>query len=676
MSSMPKKLVLPAALIASVAAAATYQTDWPGASAPVVNGPSAPLALNAAPRAVVNDPAIGIAVGEWNRLRQSDALPFSDYAAFLIAHPGWPGETALRRAAEKAIRVDQEQPAQVIALFQRMPPLSGVGHARYADALMATGRAEEARGEARAAWTGGGLPAEEEARVQSRYGAAFTAEDQDKRMERLLWDRAAGAASRQLAFVSAARQPLYAARLAMQMRSPQADSLAEALRPAADRDPGFELDRAMWLRDTARSPEARAYLARSGVVYDGLPFDPEKWLEGMLTIARGAAADSQWSLAYGIAARLDAAFPAGTNVRERTAGERDDYTSLAWLGGYTAFKRLARPADAMGMFARYAAASRTPQSQSKGQYWAGRAAAAAGQQPEATSWLTQAASHYDQFYGQLASERLGKPLPLPSPPSVMAVTPTAQAAFDANELVRAVRWLGQNGRWQDQTQFVRAIAASLKDEGDHLLATRLAVELARPDLGVMVARAARLDGSTDYARSGFPEVKLPASLSYQWVMVHSIARQESQFDREAISVAGARGLMQLMTPTARQTASKAGIPFDAGRLTSDPAYNMALGSAYFAELLDRFGGNHVLAVAAYNAGPGNVAKFIRANGDPRDPGVDVVDWIEAIPFTETRGYVQRVLENAVVYDLMNPDKARMRVSANRLSAYLGKTSAG
>ena len=252
----------------------------------------------------------------------------------------------------------------------------------------------------------------------------------------------------------------------------------------------------------------------------------------------------------------------------------------------------------------------------------------------------------------------------------------AQAAFDANELVRAARWLGLNGRWQDQTQFVRAIAAGLKTDTDHLLATRLAVELSRPDLGVMVARAARLDGSTDYVRSGFPEVKLPPALSYQWVMVHSIARQESQFDREAISSAGARGLMQLMTPTARQTATKMGLPWSVERLTSDPAYNMTLGSAYFAGLLDRYGGNHVLAVAAYNAGPGNVSRFIAANGDPRLPGVDVVDWIESIPFSETRGYVQRVLENAVVYDLMNPDKARVRAATNRLSAYLGKTSAG
>jgi soluble lytic murein transglycosylase len=158
-------------------------------------------------------------------------------------------------------------------------------------------------------------------------------------------------------------------------------------------------------------------------------------------------------------------------------------------------------------------------------------------------------------------------------------------------------------------------------------------------------------------------------------MVHAISRQESQFDREAQSRVGARGLMQLMPGTARDTAGKLGLPYDLARLTGDPQYNVTLGSFFFGNLLDSFGGNHVLAVAAYNAGPGNVRKWLAANGDPRMPGVDVVDWIEAIPFSETRGYVQRVLENAVVYDALNPAKAQMP-ARNRLSAYLGKSNPG
>ena len=159
-----------------------------------------------------------------------------------------------------------------------------------------------------------------------------------------------------------------------------------------------------------------------------------------------------------------------------------------------------------------------------------------------------------------------------------------------------------------------------------------------------------------------------------WSLVHGITRQESSFDRNAISHAGARGMMQLMLPTAREQAGKMGMIYEPYRLTSDPAYNMMLGSAYFARLLDQWGGNYPLAVASYNAGAGNVRKWVRTNGDPRQPGVDVVRWIEDIPFLETRGYVQRVLENSVVYDRMNPTLTPP--GPVHLSQYLGKSRPG
>ena len=242
-------------------------------------------------------------------------------------------------------------------------------------------------------------------------------------------------------------------------------------------------------------------------------------------------------------------------------------------------------------------------------------------------------------------------------------------------MVRAARLLGPLGRWQDQSQFLRTIAGNARTDADHVLAADLSRSIGRPDLGVMVARNARNTGVSDFVASGFPKMAVPALAEPYWTMVHAISRQESQFDRQIVSPAGARGLMQLMPGTARDTAGKLGLGYDFGRLTSDPAYNIMLGSSFFARLLDQFGGSHVLAVAAYNAGPGNVRKWLAANGDPRMPGVDVVDWIEAIPFAETRAYVQRVLENAVVYDAMNPARARMP-ELNRLSAYLGKNTPG
>jgi soluble lytic murein transglycosylase len=328
----------------------------------------------------------------------------------------------------------------------------------------------------------------------------------------------------------------------------------------------------------------------------------------------------------------------------------------------------------MALFERYARAAQTPSTQTRGLYWAGRAALEARDSASAQRLFAQAATHPDQFYGQLATERLGELVTLPAPDAA-PVTSAERSAFAERPLVRAAQTLGELGAWSDQSLFLRALAADASTDSDHILTAELGTRLGRPDLGVMVARNARNSGASDFVPTGFPTVPVPPAMADQWVMIHAITRQESQFDRQAVSRAGARGLMQLMPATAREAAGKLGLSYDFGRLTADPQYNILLGSSFFGRILDSFGGNHVLAIAAYNAGPGNVRKWLAANGDPRTGQVDVLDWIEAIPYAETRGYVQRVLENAVVYDAMHPQHAKLP-ARNRLSAYLGKTTPG
>ncbi|MBY8821339.1 lytic transglycosylase domain-containing protein [Sphingomonas colocasiae] len=615
------------------------------------------------------------AVVTWNRLRQSDNYSFSDYASFLVANPGWPGESAMRKTAERAINPNNYSPPQVAAYFERMPALTTTGEARHAIALLAMGRTEQARAVARRAWTGGTLSPEDEARIIGAFGSTLTSADHDLRMERLLWSNASNAAVRQLSFIAPDRRPLFEARIAMQTKAADAATKATSLDDRFRNDPGYIVDRAGWLRTTGNSPAARAYLAgpRSLTVP---PLDAEEWFETLLTNARAAANDTQWTLAYNIASRIDDGYAPGIDIRDRPIGERDDYTSLAWLAGTTAMQKLGRPADAIGMFERYALAARSPQTQSKGFYWAGRAALSAGQAERANGFFQRASEFNDQFYGQLALERLGMPIP---PPSIgPTITPSAaeRSAFFDRSVVRAARMLGEMGDWRDQTQFLRTISNDAKSDLDHHFAAELASQIRRPDLGVMIARSARINGHNDYVRSGFPVVTLPSGHESNFTMVHAITRQESQFDREAVSHAGARGLMQLMPGTARETAGKIGESYNLANLTGDPLYNIRLGSTYFQSMLNYFGGSYPLAVAAYNAGPGNVNKWLRANGDPRTPGIDMIDWIEQIPIFETRNYVQRVLENAVVYDAINPDKARSKGARTPLSWYLGKRSAG
>jgi len=653
--------------VAAGAAAITVQSVRPGFSLPDTDAGSGEITPIVRPGKT--DP-LWPAIDEWTRLRQSDRLPFADYARFLIAHSGWPGEPALRRTAERQILPDLTDPSLVAQFFGRYPPLSAAGRVRYAEALAALGRAGPARDAAAAAWTMSALSPDDEARLMARFGGQFTPSEQDQRMEGLLWDRATASATRQLALVSAQRRPIYAARLAYQTQAPDAAAQGAALGPDADHDAGYIVDRAFWLRATQRELEARTYLARAQTL-DAPAFDPQAYLAALLTFAGAAAHDKQWSLAYGIAANLDHAFPVGSDVRPRDLKERDPYTSLAWLAGTSALKQLNRPRDAEAMFRRYTLASQTPGSQAKGDYWAGRAAQAAGDTEGANLHFAAAAVNVDQFYGQLASERLGRPIAVPPDPAPIAIAPEVRAAFDNREVVRAVRLLGEQQDWQNQTQFVRKIAADSDSDSDHALAAELARTIKRPDLGVIVSRNARKSGTRDPIRIGFPTVPVPPAWDSHWTMIHAIARQESQFDREALSPAGAHGLMQLMNPTAKEQAGKLGLPWQPARLTEDIGYNVMIGSSFFDRMLNYYQGSYVLAVASYNAGPGNVNRFIRANGDPRLPGIDVIDWIEAIPLPETRSYVQKVLENAVVYDLFNPERARTP-EKDRLSYYLGK----
>ena len=253
--------------------------------------------------------------------------------------------------------------------------------------------------------------------------------------------------------------------------------------------------------------------------------------------------------------------------------------------------------------------------------------------------------------------------------------PTAaeRAAFEARPLTLAVREVARESDWPTGVRFFREISEQALTEADHVMVADLARELGRRDLAVILAQAAHTDGFGEFHKTGFPLI--PTVAGSNWTMVHAITRQESQFAMNAVSHAGARGLMQLMPGTAREQAGKLGLEYSPEALMRDAGYNIMLGDAYFRRMLDYYGGSYPLAVAAYNAGPGNVNKFLRANGDPRHGGIDWIDWIERIPLSETRGYVQHVLQNAVVYEAMHPDKARMG-GPNPLSRFIGKRTPG
>lgn len=624
-----------------------------GASTLALSAPVASEEMTAADQARVQMVAqqprqVGQAIDRWQYLIGNDRLGFADYAGFVLAFPGFPQESRLRVRAEDALDSEAPSTEAMVGFFDRNPPLTNSGRARYALALSAMGR-PEAADMARQAWRGGEMSGTAEAYLSGLYGARFTQDDHDARMDALLWHSDVEGARRQLSKVSAAKHSAFATRLQL-LEGTLPDGAQLAIEREELADAGMVYNLARYYRKNRQLPQAINILTNHPH-FTSLPFDPEDMVSEMLVIARGAGSQP----AAAIAASVDQLFAPGTDVSQLAYKLRDDYTSLMWLGGTKALWNLGDGKQAAPLFYRYGAAARTPQTRSKGFYWAGLASQQAGDLAEAQRYWNMAAEYPDRFYGMLALEKLGRPVPPLSATATEAITSEQRTAFNEAPLTKAVREVAKGAAWRTGIQFYRAISDQAETKAEHLMVADLATQTGRRDLAVNLADSAQEHGYDGFTTIGYPVMETPPGT--YWTMVHAITRQESQFAQNAISHAGARGLMQLMPGTAREQAGKLGMNYMSANLIDSPSYNVQLGSAYFERMLSYYNGSYPLAVAAYNAGPGNVNKWLRANGDPRNGRIEWTRWIEEIPIYETKNYVQRVLENAAVYEQLYPDKA-------------------
>ncbi len=610
-----------------------------------------------------HDPGTGQAIEQWAVLSRDGSLRFSQYSWLLLNYPGFPMEAKIRGYAEAALERETVDARTVISYFEKQPPLTNQGRSRQALAL-ASLNYPGALDAARQAWRGGPMSETAESALLFRYGDQFSRADHDARMDALLWEGWTQAGERQLARVSPERRNMFAERLAIM----QGRSLGMPLSAADRRDPGYVHALVQQARNARNSSTAIAVLTNRAPLAAPV-LDPQKWVSNLLWAARNASSED----AVRIASSIDDAFAPGTDISELSFRLRDDYTSLMWLGGTKALWNLRDPRRAAPLFYRYGAAARTPGTRTKGLYWAGKALADSGDRQGAMRYFELAAQYPDHFYGQLSLERLNRPIPnldiLPGD----VPTSAQRAAFNARPLTRAVRVVADGYRWRTSVRFFREIAEQATTEAEHVLIADLARELGRRDLAVILSQSAHTDGHGNFARIGFPLIPTPPGAN--WTMVHAITRQESQFAMNAISHAGASGLMQLMPGTAREQAGKLGLPYNQAALLTDATYNIQLGDGYFRRMLTYYQGSYPLAVGAYNAGPGNVNKWLRANGDPRTGAIDWVTWIERIPIYETKNYIAKVLENAVVYDALYPGKGYNR-GRYPLSNFLGKPGPG
>ncbi|MCB2067099.1 MAG: lytic transglycosylase domain-containing protein [Erythrobacter sp.] len=585
-------------------------------------------------------------IQRWQRLyedRQAQR-PFAEYASFLIANPGFPDETTLRSRAEQRLRQEFVDPQLLMDFFADHAPVTNYARAHLALATMGRDR-DAARDMALAAWRGGEMSPTAEASLAANFGDTFSQADQDQRMDALLWQRDAEGAARQMARISPERQAVFAARLSILQSGDGATSA-----PGATADPGYLYNRSRQLRQQGRTAQAVRMIA-DGPALSALPFDRTLWIEELLTLARSAGRSD----AVRLATRAMEAFAPGEDVSGMEYKLRDDYTSLMWLGGTSALWYTGDARAAAPLFYQYGASARTSQTRSKGFFWAGEANRQAGMVAEAERFYDMAAAYPDRFYGLLALDRLGRPVPSLAGSPQSEPSAAERAAFEASPIARAVTEVARDAPWATGIRFYRAIADQAETPGQHVLVADLARRIGRRDLAVNLADAAMAEGYRGFTQIGYPTLSTPPGTN--WTMIHALARQESQFAENAISHAGARGLMQFMPATAQEESRRANMSYSPSRLIDDPTYSMQLGSNHIERLLRTYNGSYPLAIAAYNAGPGNVNRWLRENGDPRTGNVDWLRWIEEVQFFETKNYIQRVIENAVVYEALYPEQA-------------------
>lgn len=573
----------------------------------------------------------------WRRLRGDDRPSFAAYRGFLARHPRWPERNRLLAAAEEAIDEDVPHPER-LAFFAERAPSTRQGRIRLAAALAAGGRSAEAAALVRASWAQDDYSASEERYVLDLYGSYLRPQDHRARLDRLLWLGETADAQRMLPLVGPASKALARARLRLQASAKGAEDAWRAVPRELQGDPGLLFDRLRWHRRKGQDAAARQILLQ---VRDESTRSDDWWTERSYQI-REAIDDRDFPTAYRLA-------------RAHRQREGASFADAEWTAGWLALRFLKRPADAVGHFERLWAGVTTPISRGRAAYWTGRALAASGRKDEAAGWYRRAAAFPTTYYGQLAAHEL-KTEPVLEPWERNRPAPALRAAFAAkDELARLVTILCRAGAHRETLPFLHQLATDATGDPARL---RLVVELAagcgRPDLVVIVAKAAARDGALDPA-AGFPVPELaafrkPGADMPEAALLLALARQESQFDPTVTSSAGAIGLMQLMPATARAVAGELDLPFSAARLTRDPGYNVRLGSWYLRQQLARFDNSTPLALAAYNAGPPRVASWLGRHGDPREKDAyAMIDWIELIPFRETRNYVQRVLEGAQVY---------------------------
>jgi soluble lytic murein transglycosylase len=592
---------------------------------------------------------------EWVILRTDDNndVDFVRYNAFISANPGWPSNVTFRRRAEAAMWQERTGSPTVRAYFAEARPLSAKGRFALARALMLDGDRAGAQAPVREAWRNDSFSQELEAQALDLFGEMIGRADDKARMDRALYAKDDLDAGLRAAKRLGGDQPAIAkARISVLQNAGNAKAQLDAVPAAARRDAGYIFARAQWLRRQDKIAEAGALMLTAPRDPDQLANLDEWWIERRL-VARKLLDIGDARTAYAVV--RDAAPPTKTNY----------HSEHEFTAGWIALRFLHDPALAAQHFARVAEGNTNPISISRAGYWLGRAAEAANRPQEARARYEAAAHYGTAYYGQLARARLGLgEIAFSAPPPLTAERRQSLAML---EVVRAVELLYA----LDERELVAPFVADLADKSTDQAALAMLAEIAEKNgdaRSVLLIGKIALGRGFPFDQYAFPTGGLPRydaiAPAVEPAVVYSIARQESAFNPKTVSSAKALGLMQVTPEAGRYIAKKFGVSFDERRLLHDNVYNVQMGAAELADDLARYRGSYILAFAGYNAGSGRVKEWVERYGDPRDPRVDPVDWVERIPFSETRNYVQRILENMQVYRVRFGGGTKLSIEAD------------
>lgn len=601
--------------------------------------------------AALRNPALS-KVYEWMLYREDyDQLPFDRVANFIDRNPHWPNQTALKKTAERVMPADLP-PQQVLAWFAKYPPVSGQGMIKllYAASLAGQGNqgTQGTQGGANVnkliidQWPSADIGGDDLNALWREVGRAIPLSVHVKRLDKLLFAEKYAAARALAQLMGGGYLDLVEARIALAQNKSEASALINRVPANLRNDAGLLYERLSWRRRNDQDSGAIEILQSAPNMAQ--VSNPDKWWKERHIMIRRMIEAHNYKLAYQLAAGH------GT-------GDKADTAEAEWMAGWLALRFLNQPQSALKHFETMYGLVATSISKSRGAYWAGRATERLGQNDQARTWFQVAAQYPTSYYGQLSLQHLHAPAPRLS---VAAASAGDMQKMRSHDLIQAAQLAHAAGLDKIHALLVGALIDTLSTPSEFMAAAQLLDRGGDRVASFRVAKAASWK-NIYLGPYTYPDLsRQMAQIGGDHALYHAIIRQESQFDVQALSPAGALGLMQLMPATAKETAGKLGVAHQTSWLTDRPAHNILLGSSYIDRLIERFDNAYPMAVAGYNAGPGRVRQWIDTFGDPRlsnystarasgAQSPDWVDWIELIPVSETRNYVQRVLENYYVY---------------------------